>query len=207
VNTNISFSPSNGSNPLITLPAPGTYTVTFTDNMCNLSVSSDITLIAAISTAIEDATICVGSDYTITATSSPGITGYTWSNGATGQSITVNQGGTYTVTATSACGTSSDDALITEETCSLEAPNVIVLSSEAGNNFFFVKFNGVSTFKCSILNRWGNLVYEYVDPAGKWNGTNQSGTIVEDGTYFYHIEGTFNGGKEFEKDGFVEVRR
>jgi subtilisin-like proprotein convertase family protein len=207
VNTNISFSPSNGSNPLITLPAPGTYTVTFTDNMCNLSVSSDITLIAAISTAIEDATICVGSDYTITATSSPGITGYTWSNGATGQSITVNQGGTYTVTATSACGTSSDDALITEETCSLEAPNVIVLSSEAGNNLFFVKFNGVSTFKCSILNRWGNLVYEYVDPAGKWNGTNQSGTIVEDGTYFYHIEGTFNGGKEFEKDGFVEVRR
>jgi hypothetical protein len=83
--------------------------------MCNLSVSSDITLIAAISTAIEDATICVGSDYTITATSSPGITGYTWSNGATGQSITVNQGGTYTVTATSACGTSSDDAIITEE--------------------------------------------------------------------------------------------
>jgi hypothetical protein len=206
VNPNISFNPSNGSNPQITIPGPGTYTVTFTDNMCNLSVSADITLTAPIITSIEDAVICTGAEYTITATGSSGITGYTWSNGATGQSITINQGGTYTVTATSACGTFSDDALITEESCTIEAPNVIVLSSEAGNNLFFVKFNGVNTFKCSILNRWGNVVYEYVDPAGKWNGTNQSGTIVEDGTYFYHIEGTFNGGKEFEKDGFVEVR-
>ena len=70
-----------------------------------------------------------------------------------------------------------------------------------------MKFNGVNTFKCSILNRWGNVVYEYTDPLGSWNGKNQSGKTVEDGSYYYHIEGTFNGGKEFEKDGFVEVRQ
>jgi hypothetical protein len=206
-NPNVSFNPANASNPIITIPASGTYTVTFTDNMCGLSVSSDITLTPAITTSIEDATICFGSDHVITATSNAGILSYTWNTGETGQSITVSEGGIYTVTATSACGTFSDDAIITEESCSLEAPNVIVLSSEAGNNLFFVKFNGVNTFKCSILNRWGNVVYEYTDPLGSWNGKNQNGKTVEDGSYYYHIEGTFNGGKEFEKDGFVEVRQ
>ena len=56
-----------------------------------------------------------------------------------------------------------------------------------------------------ILNRWGNLIYEYYDPAGTWDGKTQGGTLVEEGTYFYIIKAQFYGGEEITKQGFVQV--
>ena len=57
-----------------------------------------------------------------------------------------------------------------------------------------------------ILNRWGNLIFEYDDPAGSWNGKTRNGNPVEEGTYFYKINATFEGGKEVEKHGFVVLK-
>ena len=71
---------------------------------------------------------------------------------------------------------------------------------------FFVQYDGIAEFHCSILNRWGNVIYEYSDPAGGWNGRSKSGDIVEEGTYFYIIDATFEGGREIKEHGFVQLK-
>jgi gliding motility-associated-like protein len=81
------------------------------------------------------------------------------------------------------------------------------LSSIAGNNEFFVNYNGIEEFNCIILNRWGNVIHQYTDPAGVWDGTNQkSGKLVTEGTYFYKIDATFEGGESTQKHGFVVLK-
>ena len=66
-----------------------------------------------------------------------------------------------------------DTATIGNKVCDIAVPNIITLSSLNGNNIFFIEYEGVKTFECTILNRWGNLIYEYTDPAGGWDGKNQ----------------------------------
>jgi len=56
------------------------------------------------------------------------------------------------------------------------------------------------------LNRWGNIIYEYNDPAESWQGTNKSGELVKEGTYFYKIDATFEGGQTVQKHGFVVLK-
>jgi hypothetical protein len=85
---------------------------------------------------------------------------------------------------------------------------VISLSSTVGNNTWFVEYEGVETFNCTILNRWGNKIYEFIDPAGSWDGRTTGGDLVEEGTYFYIIKAKFFGSdEEITKQGFVQVKR
>jgi len=82
----------------------------------------------------------------------------------------------------------------------------VVLSSQAGNDAFFVNYEGIATFKCTILNRWGNVIFEYSNPAEKWFGKTAAGDTVEEGTYFYRIDATLDGGIEIQKHGFVVLK-
>lgn len=204
--TVIIFSNPGGENPIIYAEVPGTYTVSYTDNQCNMTVTAEVYFPPLAYTQVLDTIICLGSTYVINAQQNPSVSSFSWNTGATGPSITVNEAGDYIVTASNICHTHVDTATIGVKVCDIEAPNVISLSSLVGNNAFFVQYEGVSEFNCVILNRWGNKIYEYSDPAGKWDGKTQGGTLVEEGTYFYIIKATFEGGEEVTKQGFVEVR-
>jgi hypothetical protein len=95
---------------------------------------------------------------------------------------------------------------ICESSLDLEIPNIISLSSQVGNNTFFVKNSGLSFFKCQILNRWGNLIYEYTDPDGYWNGKDYNGKIVSEGTYFYKVDYQLDTSEEWKTtSGFLMV--
>ena len=158
-----------------------------------------------------DTSLCSGSSAQLEAfaISDPVQEGYNsnisfdWSNGETGSIIEANTEGDYTVTLNHICGSSEDVATLEYYFCDLNAPNVIVLSSEVGNNEFFINYNGIQEFQCVILNRWGNKVYEYFDPAGTWPGTNMNNKVLDEGTYFYKINAVFEGGSEVQKHGFV----
>lgn len=204
--TVIIFSNPGGENPIIYTEVPGTYTVSYTDNQCNITVTAEVTFPPLAYTQVLDTIICIGSTYVINAQQNPTVSSFSWNTGAIGPSITVNGPGDYIVTASNICHTHIDTATIGVKVCDIEAPNVISLSSLVGNNAFFVQYEGVAEFNCVILNRWGNKIYEYSDPAGKWDGKTQGGTLVEEGTYFYIIKATFEGGEEVTKQGFVQVR-
>jgi gliding motility-associated-like protein len=69
-----------------------------------------------------------------------------------------------------------------------------------------VQYSGLESFYCTILNRWGNVIYEYSDPAGGWNGKTKNGDLVSEGTYFYRIDAKFEGSEPVVKHGFIEVK-
>lgn len=84
--------------PTITVPQPGTYTVTVTDAFgCTDTETHVVALAPPLQTNIAGPSqICINSTGQLTATGS--FANYTWSTGATTQNISVSQSGNYTVT-------------------------------------------------------------------------------------------------------------
>jgi len=205
--TNIRFIPNaNVPNPTITSSIPGTFTVTFTDSACGTSVSSEIFFQNWAWTEIFDTVLCAGSEYVINASAQPQNLSYLWTPGnSTGSSLTITQPGIYYVTVENQCNSWTDSAIIGNKICDIAVPNIIVMSSTQGNNAFYIEYEGVKEFECTILNRWGNVMREYSDPADAWDGKDAGGNIVEEGVYFYLIKATLESGEELEKQGFVQV--
>lgn len=54
--------------------------------------------------------------------------------------------------------------------------------------------------KISILNRWGNLVFESSISPNFWNGKDSNGNICKEGTYFYKTSNS-------NKSGFIQLVR
>ena len=223
VDTLIVFSDSLANNPVISSNYAGIYQVSFTDNTCNETVSALIEFPPYIYTQVLDTNICpessfeldplilntaidsTFSEWTLQAGYNPTTTWY-WENGSTEIPRTISGAGIYVFTLQNACYTVSDIATIGIKPCEISAPNIIVLSSQAGNGFFSVNTTGIVDFNCVILNRWGNVIYEYTDPSGGWNGKTADGNLVEEGTYFYRIKATYEGGEDVIKHGFVVLK-
>jgi hypothetical protein len=221
--TSISFSDINAENPLIICNYAGVFPISYTDNACGITLTEYIEFPPYVYVQLLDTNICQGSSFsidpftlnvpkdstfaqwTLQSNYNP-ITSGTWQDGSTEDPRLVSAVGNYIYTVSNACYTYSDTATVGFKPCDIIAPNIIVLSSVNGNASFFVQYSGITEFECTILNRWGNTIYSYTDPAGTWNGRTKNGDIVEEGTYFYVIKAMYEGGLPIEKHGFVEVK-
>lgn len=120
-----------------------------------------------------------------------------------------NAPGSYTITL---IATSPDGCLDTAQTNltiidGLIIPNVFTPDGDGINDDFEIKGSGFSSFKCSIFNRWGNLMFESSAAQIKWDGSTLSGTLASPGTYFVILEiGTLNG-QTIEHKGTVTLVR
>ena len=119
--------------------------------------------------------------------------------------IVVTQPGVYTVTVSNICHPGTATAVIGYKVCDIAAPNILSLSSAMGNNIWFVESEGIESFECNIVNRWGNNIYSFDSTTGGWNGRNSNGSLVKEGTYFYIINAVLEGGEELTKHGFIQV--
>lgn len=217
LDTAVHFMPSNlVDNPqIMTYNMGGVYPVFYVDNACQDTVSSSIEFMPYVYATIFDSAICQGASlwlnpYVINTPPlqngyNPPINGQWW-DGSTEVPRLATEAGNYIYTAQNACNTISDTAQITYKPCDITAPNVVVLSSTNGNEAFYVNYEGISSFNCTILNRWGNVIFEYTNPADKWYGKTQAGDTVEEGTYFYRIDAVLDGGIELQKHGFVVLK-
>jgi len=212
----ISFSDASIPNPLISTTIAGIYNVTLTDPICQTQLTATIEYPPNLSISTIDTSICIGTNFSLVpifynvppvqSTYSNPIN-LEWENGLTDPLRIINAAGVYTATISNECYTRSATSTVTLKPCDIEVPNIINLSSTVGNNLFFVQYNGIAEFNCQIFNRWGNLIYEYSDPAGTWDGKTPDGKPVVEGTYFYKIVGRFDGLEEdFVKHGFVVVK-
>jgi gliding motility-associated-like protein len=216
LDTNITFSNPNLNNPTIYSSTAGVFPVIFTDNQCNYSDTSFIEFPPYISVILPDTVVCQGGGFTIYPFYDnagplqpgyvPGIS-WAWDNGNQTIERQVSSDGNYVFTINNACYTKSDTTTLLYKPCDLEAPNVITVNEDGTNELFQIDYAGLAEFNCVIVNRWGNKVYEYDDPAGGWDGT-FNGTPVSDGVYFYKIIARFEGVEEkIIKHGLIHVIR
>jgi hypothetical protein len=221
--TSITFSNPNDENPLIICNYAGVFPISFTDSACGVTLTEFIEFPPYIYVQLLDTNICQGSSFTlnpyiISVPKDSTLSEWTlqsnynplilaeWQDGSTEDPRIISAVGNYVYTISNACYTYTDTATIGFKPCDIIAPNVIVLSSANGNAAFFVQYSGISEFECVILNRWGNTIYTYTNPAGSWDGKTSGGDLVEEGTYFYIIKAVYEGGIPIEKHGFVEVK-
>ncbi len=189
----------------VTVSSHGQYILYFRSNDICPDTMITLNFLPYVWTEINDTILCQGVQFELDAWESPYQVDYSWNTGVTGQSITVTQPGEYIVTVNNACHSYSDTAYISYAVCDIEAPNVISLSSQSGNNVWYVSNFGVADYNCIIVNRWGNVIYEYNDVNGTWDGRDRGGNLVPEGVYFYTIEATLEGGEEITKHGFIQV--
>ena len=89
----------------------------------------------------------------------------------------------------------------------IEVPNFFSPGSTIGSNDEFkVSYKSIISFKCSIFNRWGNLLYRWTDPAKGWDGR-VNGKFVPTGVYYYMIEYKGADGKTRTKSGDINILR
>lgn len=74
------------------------------------------------------------------------------------------------------------------ESC-LEMPNAFSPNGDGHNDIYGAKDNyqSIVEFHAVILNRWGQKLYEWTDPAGGWDGT-YKGHDVKQGVYFVVVK-------------------
>ena len=80
----------------------------------------------------------------------------------------------------------------------LEFPNAFSPNGDGVNDVFKAKegYRSIVKFHAYILNRWGQKLYEWTDPAGSWDGT-YKGTPVKDGVYFLLVNAKGADGREY----------
>lgn len=207
--TTVHFQNNNSLNPYINSNTSGTYTITFQDTVCNFNQSFDVFFIPYPYTQINDTTICLGETYTLNALDYPNNDNYTWSTGDVNTTaISIGQPGLYIVTTSNNCGTHSDSAYIEMILCDIEVPNVFTPNGDMVNDVFkLINHSGIKSLTCVIVNRWGNTVAEFSDPAFVWDGKDGGGNELGDGTYFYKIIATTEADEELEKQGMVQLVR
>jgi len=104
-------------------------------------------------------------------------------------------------------GTCTDSATFTPTVSisSMECPNFFTPRSSPGeNDEFRVAYKSIVSFKGVIVNRWGNVLFEWSDPALGWNGT-YKGKAVSPGVYFYLIEARGSDGVKYKKKGDINL--
>jgi len=109
-------------------------------------------------------------------------------------------------------------AIIDDGSCipnkpTVTAPNVFTpFDNNAINNQFFLTTENAKYIELTILNRWGNVVFDGKGNQANppvWNGTDMSGKELNAGTYFYEykVEGFSNNPEDniLTGQGFVEL--
>lgn len=90
----------------------------------------------------------------------------------------------------------------------VEIPNIFTPNSDGSNDVFTpVEINNIDKISCSVLNRWGNVVYKSNDLNFGWDGKDQNGNPVSEGVYFWKI--VYSGEDNIEKtmNGTVDLYR
>lgn len=121
------------------------------------------------------------------------------------------------------CADTAIQTIVVYDSLMISVPNVFTPNGDGVNDFFEITTSLPVHCELVIVNRWGNVMYEFSDKLGVgssklWDGYSLlfHGDMIE-GTYFYDI--TFSGADEqtleleklgilpIKKSGFVEVRR
>jgi len=100
-----------------------------------------------------------------------------------------------------------DDGSCIPPTPTVEVPNIFTPNEDGDNDFFYLNATNAINIDLTILNRWGNIVFEGsgVNPA--WNGKTDNGSDAKDGVYFYKYVLTGYQDAVLEGHGYLHLQR
>src|SRR5690554_5062246 len=92
----------------------------------------------------------------------------------------------------SICADTTSFTIIVYDSLVAQLPNVFTPNNDGVNDFFNIETNLPVAYELSILNRWGNVLFENKGKLTKgthnlWDGKTKNSELVTDGTYFYII--------------------
>ncbi len=82
-----------------------------------------------------------------------------------------------------------DPIQVTINVSKLEMPNAFSPNGDGYNDVYKAKegYQSIVKFKATIINRWGQKIYSWDDPAGGWDGK-WNGHTVKDGVYYVIVD-------------------
>lgn len=224
-----SFNPNPGGSVTIN-PTTGaiingvggtTYTIQYTvNNGCTSSTTETVTVIDG-PNAIVTATPSSGADPldVVLTNGSTNASNYYWdfgngdvlnTNNLDSQNQTYTGEGPFVVMLVAEENGCTDTAYVTitiNNPMVIETPNVFTPNGDATNDVFLFNSLNVASLEITILNRWGNLVFESDEVNFFWNGKTASGQDAKEGVYFYKYEAIGLDGTNQNGHGFVTLER
>jgi gliding motility-associated-like protein len=193
-------------NPTITPSVNGTYDVSFTDNVCNYTVTSSFTFLDdPIAFIFGEDTICKGDTAKLFTILKEGESAV-WLN-PNGVIISTDTNalgiisGEYYVIVTNVCSSDEASMNVLIEPC--EVPNVITPNGDGVNDFFYTRYaDNYSDVNLTIFNRWGRVVYQTDAYDNTWGGEKTNGNEINGGVYYYIM--TWDGGTK-DQNGNITV--
>jgi gliding motility-associated-like protein len=91
----------------------------------------------------------------------------------------------------------------------VDAPNVFTPGIDGNNDTYFLRSQNVVKLELTIMNRWGNVVFDkssddLVNNNPTWDGK-INGVIANEGVYFYKYTGYNISGQEVTGHGFLHL--
>jgi gliding motility-associated-like protein len=90
---------------------------------------------------------------------------------------------------------------------SVTVPTIFSPNGDGQNDVFVIIGPTIMELRCQILNRWGQVVYEWDTPRGGWDGYTMSGTMSSEGTYYYLLDVEKLNGEKVTLSGYFQLVR
>jgi len=89
----------------------------------------------------------------------------------------------------------------------VKIPNVVTPNNDGDNDTYFFTMEHVESLELTIVNRWGDVMFEESGTNPAWDGTTKSGADAVEGTYYYKYKLKGINGDVLEGHGFLELLR
>lgn len=209
------LSGANSASPSIS--SAGVYVLTVTDitNGCVNTATSNVTqtninvAFTANPTSGTAPLIVTFSDQ------SSGVANYSWNFGDNNNNTSTSASpvhtyttpGVYVVSLTGtdaalACSNTVTLTIEVLENTTIIIPNVFTPNGDGANDKFKIVTTGMKELTVDIFNRWGNKLYTIPSPSDSWDGSGAS-----DGTYFFILKAKGYDGKDYNKEGYINLFR
>lgn len=157
---------------------------------------------------VSDTTICDDQEVVLMPQMYSGS--YIWQDGSTDSTHTTSTPGVYWVTQTKGACSQTDTFFVNVAECGasqLWMPNVFTPDDDGINDVFLpINAHNVSHYSLTILNRWGNLLFESHDKQVGWTGVSGN-RQCEEGTYYWVVYYTDHEGRDHRLHGFLHLER
>ena len=132
---------------------------------------------------------------------------YQWSTGDNSDYITDLPQGSYNLTVTDENSCTTNAKIVLFAPRELAIPEGLSPNGDGDNDFYVIK--GINVYpnnEITVFNRWGNIVYQQSGYNNEWQGTNNQGESLPDGTYFVIFQPSNSAGVE-PLTGYIDLRR